>query len=113
MGDGAFVWGCPTAFLWSAKAYQAPFLAVVYDNQAYGAIKGLVQRAYGEEKLTVQKGFECGVDFIAPPDYAAIAQANGAFGVRVEQPKDILPALREGLKRVRGGQTAVVDVRVG
>jgi len=44
MGDGAFIYGCPEASLWSSAFYKAPFLAIIYDNQGYGAIKGLFPR---------------------------------------------------------------------
>ncbi len=112
MGDGAFVWGCPTAALWSACSYHAPFLAVIFNNQSYAAIKGLVQAGFGSEKLTVEKGFEAGVDIVSPPDYAAIARACGAYGKSVSEPQEVLPVLKEALDQVRRGLPAVVDVRL-
>jgi acetolactate synthase I/II/III large subunit len=113
MGDGAFIWGCPTATLWAARAYHAPFLSVIFDNQAYGAIKGLVQRAFKEEKLSPEQGFNAGVDISMPPDYSAIARACGAFGSIVDDPSELLVVLREALLQVRRGKAAVVDVRLG
>ncbi len=112
MGDGAFIWGCPTATLWSARSYNAPFLAVVFNNQAYAAIKGLVQRAYGDEKLSPEKGFAAGVDIVVPPDYAGIANACGAFGQNVTEPQEVMPALKLALEHVRRGQPAVVNVKL-
>jgi acetolactate synthase I/II/III large subunit len=112
MGDGAYIWGCPTATLWTARSYHAPFLAVIFNNQAYAAIKGLVQRAYGDEKLSADKGFAAGVDIVAPPDYSMIARACGAFGTSVRDPQEVLPVLKEALEHVRQGQPAVVDVRL-
>jgi acetolactate synthase I/II/III large subunit len=110
MGDGAFVWGCPVASLWTSAAYQAPFLSVIFNNQAYAAIKGLVQRAYGEEKISSKIGIESGVDIAAPPNYAMVAQACGGFGITVKDPADLLPALKEALAQVKNGKSAVVDV---
>jgi acetolactate synthase I/II/III large subunit len=112
MGDGAFVWGCPTAALWGARAYHAPFLSVIFDNQAYGAIKGLVQRAFKEESLSPERGFKAGVDIAMPPDYSSIARACGAFGSMVDDPAKILPTLKEALLQVGRGKAAVVDVRL-
>lgn len=110
--DGGFVWGCPVATLWSASSYHAAFLSVIFNNQSYGAIKGLVQRAYGEYKLSDEMAFEVGVDIAPPPDYASVAQACGAYGRTVEDPADILPTLEEAIKQVRSGIPAVVDVRL-
>ncbi|MCR4392863.1 MAG: thiamine pyrophosphate-binding protein [Dehalococcoidales bacterium] len=112
MGDGAFIWGCPTATLWTAGSYQAPFLSVIFNNQSYGAIKGLVNRAYGEEGLSAKQAFDCGVEIAPPPDYAMIARACGAYGRTVQEPDELIEAFREGFREVEGGRCAVLDIRL-
>jgi acetolactate synthase I/II/III large subunit len=104
MGDGAFIYGCPEASLWSANFYKAPFLAVIYDNQGYGAIKGLFRENYN--------GTNMGADFITPPDYTLIARANKAYGLMVDDPADVPQALKDCLAAVRSGKTAVLDVKI-
>ena len=32
VGDGAFVFGAPTAAFWAARRYKLPFLTVIYNN---------------------------------------------------------------------------------
>ncbi len=110
--DGGFVWGCPVATLWSAVSYKAPFLSIIFNNQSYGAIRGLVQRAYGEYILSDEMAFDVGVDIAPPPDYASIARDCGAYGLMVEDPADVLPALRDAISQVRSGKPTVVDVRL-
>ncbi len=110
--DGGFVWGCPVATLWTARAYNAPFLTVIMNNQGYNVIRKMVQRGYGEDKVTDEIAFESGVDIKPPPDYALIAQACGAYGRTVEDPSDVMPALREALEQVRLGRLAVLDVKI-
>jgi acetolactate synthase-1/2/3 large subunit len=104
MGDGAFIYGCPEASLWSASFYKAPFLAIIYDNWGYGAIKGLFREKYDVDNM--------GADIAAPPDYSLIARANNAYGRLVEDPADVPRALEDCLAVVRGGQAAVLDVRI-
>jgi acetolactate synthase-1/2/3 large subunit len=104
MGDGAFIYGCPEASLWSSAFYQAPFLAVIYDNQGYGAIKGLFREKYDVDNM--------GADITAPPDYSLIARANNAYGRTVTDPAEVREALKECLAVVRGGRTAVLDVKI-
>ncbi len=104
MGDGAFIYGCPEASLWSASFYNAPYLAIIFDNQGYGAIKGLFREKYDVENM--------GADIPTPPDYATIARACNAYGRMVEDPADVLPALKEALQQVRSGRPAVLDVRI-
>jgi acetolactate synthase-1/2/3 large subunit len=111
MTDGGFVWGCPVASLWSATQYQAPFLAVIFDNQAYGAIRVLVERM-SETQLTDEMGFLSGVDISPPPDYALVARSCGGYGQIVTEPANVLPVLKEALNKVHNGRVAVVDVRL-
>jgi acetolactate synthase-1/2/3 large subunit len=112
MTDGGFVWGCPVATLWSANSYHAPFLSVIFNNQSYGVVRGIVQRLYMTE-LSDQMAFEAGAAIMPPPEYALVAQACGGYGRMVADPADVLPALKEALKQVRNGKPAVVDVRLG
>jgi acetolactate synthase-1/2/3 large subunit len=104
MGDGAFIYGCPEASLWSAGLYKAPFLSVIFDNQGYGAIKGLFHEKYDVTNM--------GADITAPPDYTLIARANKAYGRMVDDPADVPKALKDCLAVVRGGQAAVLDVKL-
>jgi acetolactate synthase-1/2/3 large subunit len=104
MGDGAFIYGCPESTLWSSNFYKAPFLAIIYDNQGYGAIKGLFKERYDVDNM--------GADIAKPPDYVMIARANNAYGRMVDNPADVPEALKECLAIVHGGQTAVLDVRL-
>lgn len=111
MTDGGFVWGCPVAALWSATAYNAPFLSIIYDNQGYAAIKGLLEILTGG-KLSDKMAFDVGVHLTPPPDYAGIARSCGAYGRTVEDPADIIPSLKKGLAQVRRGKAAVLDIRI-
>lgn len=104
MGDGAFIYGCPEASLWSSGFYKAPFLSIIFDNQGYGAIKGLFREKHDVDNM--------GADIYGPPDYAKIARACHAYGRTVEDPNDVMPALKEGLERVRSGQPVVLDIRL-
>ncbi len=112
MTDGGFVWSCPVATLWTARAYQAPFLAVILNNQGYNIIRNMVKKGHPDNEFTGEAAFEAGVDIEPPPDYALVAQACGAYGRTVEDPADVLPALREALEQVRNGKLAVLDVKI-
>ena len=53
-----------------------------------------------------------GADIPTPPDYAMIAQACNAYGHTIEEPDEVVPALKEALGRVRDGQPAVLNVKL-
>jgi len=111
VGDGAFIYGCPTASLWAALAHGAPFLTVVFNNQMHHATKrswlGAYPQGYGQST-----GEFVGVDLTPSPDYSLLAKACQAYGELVEEPGEIPAALQRGLEAVKSGQAAVLDVRI-
>jgi acetolactate synthase-1/2/3 large subunit len=104
MGDGVFVYGCPTATLWPAVYYKAPFLSIIFNNQEYGAIKMGFKMAYPEGTRAAE--------IVPSPNYALTAQACGAYGRSVEEPDDVASALKEAMEQVRAGKPAVLDIRI-
>jgi len=112
IGDGGFIYGCPVATLWSASVYNAPFLTIIFNNKSYSSIRSLMRMFYGESSISGEMGFEVGTDIKNPPDFALIAKACRAYGQTVEDPSEVLPVLKKAVAQVRGGKSAVVDVRL-
>lgn len=101
VGDGAFG-SNPSVVATAVEMGIAP-LWVVMNNAAFGTIAGLERKHYGT-------GYGC--EFEADggpysPDFAAIARACGADGVRIERPDQLESALR---RAVRSGRPTVIDV---
>lgn len=112
VGDGSFIYGCPTAALWAANAHNVPFLSIIFNNEQYNALKRAIQMRYSGNSFSEKTGFWVGVDLTPSPNYSLIAQACGAYGQRVEEPSALQPAMRRALDKVRGGKPAVLDVRI-
>jgi acetolactate synthase-1/2/3 large subunit len=75
------------AELETAVRERARVVAIVFDNERYGTI-----RAHQERRGKGTVGTDLG-----PIDFAAVAQAFGARGVRVERDDEFAPALRDAL----------------
>jgi acetolactate synthase I/II/III large subunit len=112
VGDGSFVFGCPTAALWDSSASKAPFLTVIFNNERYNAPNLALNQALGRPGGSEQPGIRVGIDIQPPPDYASIARACFAYAKRVEDPDELLPALKTALHEVRSGRSAVLDVAI-
>ena len=100
-GDGAFL--MTIGDLPTAAEYGASILIVVLNDGAFGQTylqqSGLYGHTYG---TTFQS-----------PNFAEIARACGAEGIRVTDPKDVEPALRQGLAATRQKRKpALVEVMV-
>ncbi len=87
MGDGSF--GMSAGELETVGRLGLPVVIVQFNNACFGWIK------VSQELL--QNGRCFGVDFSADTDHAAIARGFGLRGVRVEEPQQVEPALREAL----------------
>ena len=109
VGDGSFVFGEPMAALWAAKTHDAPLLVVIFNNACYRATKDPLKAAY-PDGYSVRGDRFVGIDLAPSPRFDLLAPVVGAIGERVEDPGDVLPALRRALEQVRGGQTVILDV---
>jgi len=109
VGDGSFIFGEPLAAIWASQMNQAPVLAIVFNNGAYNANKAPLISAY-PKGYSVQGRHFVGTDLAPSPRYDLLAAVVGAVGERVEDPVEVLPALRRGLDHVRAGRSVILDV---
>lgn len=109
-GDGYYMFGSPSAALWTAIRHGAPYLAIVYANQRYSTGVDEVLDFY-PDGYAAAAGFPGG-SFEPAPDLAAEARAAGAHGELVSDSHELEAALQRGLAATREGQPAVVAVRV-
>jgi acetolactate synthase-1/2/3 large subunit len=101
VGDGAF--SANPSVLATAAEQGIAVVWVVMNNRAHGTIAGLMEHHYGH-----CLGCEFRRDGEAySPDFAAVAQAYGVEGVRIERAEDLAPALARALA---AGRPAVLDV---
>jgi acetolactate synthase I/II/III large subunit len=108
-GDGSFIFGEPLAALWASQMYKAPILVVVWNNGCYNANKSPLVSAYPQGYSVRGKHF-VGTDLLPAPRYDLLAPVVGAVGGRIEDPNEVLPALRRGLDHVKAGRSVILDI---
>jgi acetolactate synthase I/II/III large subunit len=108
-GDGSFVFGEPLAALWATQMNKAPILVVIWNNSCYNANKSPLVNAY-PQGFSVRGRRFVGTDLLPAPRYDLLAPVVGAVGERVEDPNEVLPALRRGLDHVNAGRSVILDV---
>ncbi len=111
VGDGSFIYGCPTSTLWAAGAYDAPFLTVIFNNQIHNAPKRSLLGAYSDS-YSARTDNWVGMELSPSVEFSLLAEACHAYGEKVEDPAEVKPALERGLEQVQGGRPAVLDVRI-
>src|SRR5207253_8115743 len=80
------------AELETARRYQIPAVIVINNNSGFGQNLTGVRRISGNRPGRGEELIRFG-----PTDFTAVAKSFGVRGIRVEQPGDIAPALRQAL----------------
>jgi acetolactate synthase-1/2/3 large subunit len=100
VGDGAYIFGTPTAAHWTSRAHNLPVLYVIFNNRVWNAVKRSVA-SHAPQGWAVRTGAMAMSDLEPAPDYEMIAQASGAWAERVEDPAALPDAIARALKAVR------------
>jgi acetolactate synthase-1/2/3 large subunit len=110
VGDGAYIFSVPTAAHMVSAAYDLPILVVIFNNQAWGAVRSTTQRLFPKGWAAKTGTFPLS-DLKPAPAYEKLVEAHGGYGERVERPEEVQPALRRALRAVREeGRQAVLNV---
>ncbi|MEC7490838.1 MAG: thiamine pyrophosphate-dependent enzyme [Pseudomonadota bacterium] len=110
IGDGAFLYNPVLQSLGASRDFGLPIMAVIFNNDKYAAMQGMHLKMY-------PKGIAVDTDVfhgthIDSPDFTKVAEAFGAYGERVEDPEQLQSALRNGLRALEDGRSAIIDVAV-
>ena len=87
-GDGGFLY--TSQELATAVQEQADVVAIVFNDNAYGALKMFQDRHHGGRRIGVE---------LKNPDFAKLAEAYGAHGIKLSASADLGPALADALGR--------------
>src|SRR5205823_12801594 len=96
VGDGAYIFGTPTAAHWTARAHDLPVLTVVFNNRAWNAVKRSVT-SHAPKGWAVRSGAMPMSELDPAPDYEGIARACGNWAERVDDPTVLPEMLRQAL----------------
>jgi acetolactate synthase-1/2/3 large subunit len=100
VGDGAYIFGAPTAAHFVSRAHDIPVLFVVFNNRAWNAVKRAV-KGFAPDGWTARTGSMPMSDLEPAPDYELVCRASGGHAERVEDPADLPGALARALRVVR------------
>ena len=97
-GDGDFVMSSPEFA--TAVQYELPIVVLLVNNGMYATIRMHQERQFPGRVIGTE---------LENPDFAALAQAYGGYGERVERTEDFEAAFERALA---SGKPALLDVRV-
>ena len=102
LGDGSTMFGLQG--LWTLAKYHVPLLVIVFNNQAYMAVKN----QFRGDTDRVRAAAEMSAELVGPAiNFARLADTFGIFSQRVEEPEAIEGAIRAAMAQPG---PALVDV---
>jgi benzoylformate decarboxylase len=106
IGDGAVMYSA--SGFWTQARYNIPVLTIVANNQSYQTVR-LVYHGY-QGKMAAKGHY--GATYLGEPDidFVALAESQGVRGEKVDNPRQLVPALQRGKSITRQGKPYLIEV---
>jgi acetolactate synthase I/II/III large subunit len=108
VGDGSFLYNPVVQALGASKGNDLPILIIVCNNGQYRAMQ-VGHRHHYPDGVAQEADIWHGVA-IDGPDYAELGRPFGLPGQRVARPAELPGAIRNAMREVEGGRTAILNV---
>jgi acetolactate synthase I/II/III large subunit len=108
VGDGSFLYNPVIQALGASKGNDLPILIIVCNNGQYRAMQ-VGHRHHYPDGVAQEADIWHGVT-IDGPDYAELGRPFGLPGQRVARPAELPGAIRNAMREVEGGKTAILNV---
>jgi len=108
IGDGSFLYNPVTQSLGYAAEANLPILIVVFNNGEYRAMREN-HLDYYPDGVAKQNSIYYGAT-LNGPDYALLGAPFGCWGRKVEDPNELVSAIREAHAATKDGKTAILNV---
>jgi len=99
-GDGTYMFNNPTACHFVSEAYDLPILTIICNNAIWNSSKAATQQVLPDGWSASTGNFPL-CELAPSPRYEKVVEAHGGYGERVEDPQEVLPALKRALKVVK------------
>jgi acetolactate synthase-1/2/3 large subunit len=109
LGDGAYFFSEPTSCHFVQRAHDIPVLTIIFNNERWEAVRSSAAKLH-PDGWAVKTGKFPLSDLTPSPRFEDIVKAFDGYGERVENPSDVVPALKRGLAAVREGRQALLHV---
>ncbi|MBK9754818.1 MAG: hypothetical protein IPO88_15205 [Nannocystis sp.] len=90
LGDGAYYFNAPFSAHHVAAAQRLPIVVIVFNDQAWARSKSSTRGSHPRGDAVRDDRFAL-CDFNVAVDFAAVAEAAGGVGIRVEAPSEVEP----------------------
>jgi thiamine pyrophosphate-dependent acetolactate synthase large subunit-like protein len=111
LGDGGFLYNPVVQCLGFAAQTALPVIIVIFNNGRYRSMRD-EHRRYYPDGVAVEHDLFVGEKVGPLPDLSRLGDAFGCWGKRIEDPRQLAPAIQEAFAATKSGRTAILDVIV-
>ncbi len=112
VGDGSYMFGCPTAAHHAARMHGLPTTTLVMNNARWNAVHRSTLGMYPDGVASKEAMMPL-VSLGDSPAYDGIMQACGGYGEKVDDPGQLTAALKRCLAANAQGQSALLNLLTG
>lgn len=113
MGDGSYIFSNPVACHQICESLDLPVLAIVLNNEGWGAVRQSVTQLY-PDGLAAKLNRMPLTSLHPSPDFTMVAAASRAFAVKVDDPAALRKVLEKAVETVMvEKRQAFVEVKIG
>ncbi len=109
VGDGSYMFGCPTPAHYVATAEKLPTLTIVANNHRWNAVHASTLAMYPDGRTSKSNAVPL-VSLDPSPAFETTIQACGGYGEKVEDPAELPKALERAMDKVEQGVPALLNV---
>ncbi|MGY8791949.1 MAG: thiamine pyrophosphate-dependent enzyme, partial [Pseudomonadales bacterium] len=112
VGDGSYMFGCPTAAHHTAKMHGLPTTTIVMNNARWHAVHRSTLGMY-PDGLASKEAIMPLVSLGDTPEFDKIMEACGGHGEKVDHADQLEEALKRCLDANKNGQAALINLVAG
>jgi len=109
IGDGSYMFGCPTPTHFVQRSENLPTLTMIMNNSQWYAVRSATLRMYPSGHASRTNALPV-VSLTPSPDYEKIVETCGGYGERVEDPEKLVPAIERAFKKMEDGIAVTLNV---
>ena len=109
VGDGSYMFGCPTPTHFVQRSENLPTLTMIMNNSQWYAVRSATMRMYPSGHASRSNALPV-VGLSPSPDYEKIVETCGGYGERVEDPEKLVPAMERAFKKMEDGIAVTLNV---
>ncbi|MCB1363870.1 MAG: thiamine pyrophosphate-requiring protein [Rhodobacteraceae bacterium] len=111
VGDGAYMFGVPTAYHHASRHYGLPVLTIVFNNRQWGGVRRATQACYPNEPGAALDAAPF-IDLGESPEFGMICQSCGGAAFTATDEAELRSALARARGELASNRQALIDLRM-